>query len=86
MEPTREPLIDQSPVDTSWTVEPWRDRFLVIRHLPVPGSPMVKREVYGTGKFGAQATPFESVEVAQSVAERLNGAANSTPTTKETDK
>lgn len=61
------------PEPTPWKPEEWRaGKFLVVRYIPQPNTPQLKRQVYGSGRMGNYATPFESEESAQKCADRLN--------------
>lgn len=58
---------------TPWRVEEWRGRYLVMREVPVSGSPMMERQLdgHGKGQF-SRATVYEEQEAAAARVEVLN--------------
>ena len=58
-------------LDGVWRPEPWHNRFLVVRNVPVPDTNFARREIDGTGKF-VRAHVYETEEAAQKRCDLLN--------------
>jgi len=62
-----------TPADGVWRPELWKnDRYLIVRYLPGPMGQLRERQVYSDSRFGATANIYESLDSAQSTADRLN--------------